>query len=374
MTAINPSVPLGFTGHEGDMDPGLVNIRGRMYDPVAGLFMSADPIMAQPFGQGLNRFAYVNNSPLNMVDPSGFTGFELDYIVHLTESAPASAPAMTSSGTASADVATAATAAGSLAGLGASIAAAAPNLPDVIKVLEGAPIHTKTSTPVTGNTRSPGASNRGPPKKAHTPNNAAAPATEKAPGCNQEWGCAPDVSNTAGPNGHAPVQNKTMADDAFKGDPDAAEFWDEALIQTVGAVAPGPRIAAGAGRLLGAIGKRAAVRGAVASATRAAARISKSMKCFGMCKQFANKLQSALQKKGISGTRIQIDVRKHGQIISDTVGPLAGPGSPHVAIRVGDTVFDNLRSGGIPYQKFLDDIGVPDAVRLGAARLTETAF
>jgi hypothetical protein len=42
----------------------------RMYDPALGRFAQADTIV--PAGvQGLDRYAYVNNSPLNFVDPSG---------------------------------------------------------------------------------------------------------------------------------------------------------------------------------------------------------------------------------------------------------------------------------------------------------------
>jgi RHS repeat-associated protein len=70
----NPTTetPIGFTGQEMEDDIGLINMHGRMYDPTLGQFTSADPIMQQPYSQGLNRFAYVNNSPLNYVDPSGF--------------------------------------------------------------------------------------------------------------------------------------------------------------------------------------------------------------------------------------------------------------------------------------------------------------
>lgn len=72
-SSTSPSVtPYGFTGQEMDDDLGLINMRGRLYDPVLGQFLSADPLMQQPYGQGLNRFAYVNNSPLNYTDPSGF--------------------------------------------------------------------------------------------------------------------------------------------------------------------------------------------------------------------------------------------------------------------------------------------------------------
>jgi hypothetical protein len=48
-------------------------MKGRMYDPIAGRFMSPDPILQAPFmSQGLNRYSYVFNDPVNNVDPSGF--------------------------------------------------------------------------------------------------------------------------------------------------------------------------------------------------------------------------------------------------------------------------------------------------------------
>jgi hypothetical protein len=46
---------------------------GRVYDPIAGRFTTADPILQAPFSsQGQNRYAYVFNDPINMTDPSGF--------------------------------------------------------------------------------------------------------------------------------------------------------------------------------------------------------------------------------------------------------------------------------------------------------------
>jgi len=46
---------------------------GRIYDPLAGRFTTADPILQAPFSsQGLNRYAYVFNDPINNTDPSGF--------------------------------------------------------------------------------------------------------------------------------------------------------------------------------------------------------------------------------------------------------------------------------------------------------------
>ncbi len=65
----------GFTGHEHDSELGLINMRGRMYDPKLRRFVTPDPFVTEPWNPaGLNRFAYVQNSPLNFVDPSGFEG------------------------------------------------------------------------------------------------------------------------------------------------------------------------------------------------------------------------------------------------------------------------------------------------------------
>ncbi len=70
----NPEITrAGFTGHEHDRDLGLIDMKGRIYDPFAARFTSADPIMQSPFfSQGLNRYSYVVNDPVNHIDPSGF--------------------------------------------------------------------------------------------------------------------------------------------------------------------------------------------------------------------------------------------------------------------------------------------------------------
>jgi RHS repeat-associated protein len=66
------TAPIGFTGHEDD-DLGLVNMRGRIYDPKVGRFLQVDPVVHNPhFAQSWNPYSYVMNSPLNFVDPSGF--------------------------------------------------------------------------------------------------------------------------------------------------------------------------------------------------------------------------------------------------------------------------------------------------------------
>ncbi len=69
-----------FTGQYSHMDDsatdlgaagfGLMFYNARWYDPLTGRFAQADTVV--PGGmQGLDRYAYVNNSPLNYVDPSG---------------------------------------------------------------------------------------------------------------------------------------------------------------------------------------------------------------------------------------------------------------------------------------------------------------
>ncbi len=57
----------GYTGREPDAT-GLIYYRARYYDPAAGRFTQRDPI---GFGDGVNPYAYVGNSPTNFTDPLG---------------------------------------------------------------------------------------------------------------------------------------------------------------------------------------------------------------------------------------------------------------------------------------------------------------
>jgi hypothetical protein len=46
----------------------------RVYDPTLGRFLQADPIVQDPEDpQTLNRYSYVRNNPLNLVDPLGYS-------------------------------------------------------------------------------------------------------------------------------------------------------------------------------------------------------------------------------------------------------------------------------------------------------------
>jgi RHS repeat-associated protein len=63
----------GFTGHEHLDEVSLIHMNGRVYDPVIGRFLSADPFVQVPeFSQSLNRYSYVLNNPLSLTDPSGY--------------------------------------------------------------------------------------------------------------------------------------------------------------------------------------------------------------------------------------------------------------------------------------------------------------
>ena len=66
---------VGFTGQEADNELGLVNMKGRMYDPKVGRFLTTDPVVSDPLSsQHWNPYSYVGNNPLNFVDPTGFEG------------------------------------------------------------------------------------------------------------------------------------------------------------------------------------------------------------------------------------------------------------------------------------------------------------
>jgi RHS repeat-associated protein len=62
-----------YTGHETIPGVGLVNMNGRVYDPMLGRFLSPDPnIQAATDLQSYNRYSYVLNNPLRFTDPTGY--------------------------------------------------------------------------------------------------------------------------------------------------------------------------------------------------------------------------------------------------------------------------------------------------------------
>jgi RHS repeat-associated protein len=62
-----------FTGHETIPGVGLINMNGRVYDPMIGRFLSPDPnVQFVADLQSYNRYSYVLNNPLRYTDPTGF--------------------------------------------------------------------------------------------------------------------------------------------------------------------------------------------------------------------------------------------------------------------------------------------------------------
>ncbi|MFL0799076.1 MAG: FG-GAP-like repeat-containing protein [Agarilytica sp.] len=70
----------GFTGHEQMDTVGLIHMNGRVYDAELGRFIQADPVLQAPTDlQSYNRYSYVRNNPLSLVDPSGYSWLSKQY-------------------------------------------------------------------------------------------------------------------------------------------------------------------------------------------------------------------------------------------------------------------------------------------------------
>lgn len=62
----------GYTGHEMMPEFGLINMNGRLYDPILARFLSPDNYIQMPdFSQSFNRYSYCLNNPLKYTDPDG---------------------------------------------------------------------------------------------------------------------------------------------------------------------------------------------------------------------------------------------------------------------------------------------------------------
>lgn len=63
----------GFTGHRDEGEIGLIDMRGRFYDPAARRFLSPDPFVSDATSsQAFNPYSWVSNMGPNGVDPSGY--------------------------------------------------------------------------------------------------------------------------------------------------------------------------------------------------------------------------------------------------------------------------------------------------------------
>jgi RHS repeat-associated protein len=70
------SVRQKFTGYESDAETGLNFAQARYQSPVQGRFTSVEPLGASTNvgnPQSFNRYSYVNNNPVNSVDPTGMS-------------------------------------------------------------------------------------------------------------------------------------------------------------------------------------------------------------------------------------------------------------------------------------------------------------
>lgn len=63
----------GFTGHQHWDDLGLINMGGRIFDPVIGQFLQVDPILNLEMPSlGLTAYGYCYDNPLYYTDPTGY--------------------------------------------------------------------------------------------------------------------------------------------------------------------------------------------------------------------------------------------------------------------------------------------------------------
>ena len=73
-TAAGTEPTIGFTGHLNAANLGLVDMQQRFYDPVAGRFLSIDPVVTNSHnGSRFSRYTYAENNPYFYVDPDGRT-------------------------------------------------------------------------------------------------------------------------------------------------------------------------------------------------------------------------------------------------------------------------------------------------------------
>jgi RHS repeat-associated protein len=63
----------GYTEHEHLDEMSVIHMNGRVYDPLIGRMMSADSYLQAPYKlQNFNRYSYVLNNPLKLVDETGY--------------------------------------------------------------------------------------------------------------------------------------------------------------------------------------------------------------------------------------------------------------------------------------------------------------
>ncbi|MBS1972315.1 MAG: hypothetical protein JSU04_18560 [Bdellovibrionales bacterium] len=78
-------VVYGYTGREYDIESGKYYYRARQYDPLAGRFLSKDPIGFE--GGDSNLYGYVSNDPINFIDPQGLNKDDINSAIKIVQTA-----------------------------------------------------------------------------------------------------------------------------------------------------------------------------------------------------------------------------------------------------------------------------------------------
>lgn len=375
-----PLVNHGFTGHEHEDDLGIINMGGRIYHPRLRRFLTADPIVAVPAGQGLNAYSYVMGMPTGFTDPTGWQLVPSDYRPGPNGEQVTIVAGSTGAG-------------GSTEPAGDSPAAETAGA-------GAAGVTQATDTEVAGPSRGQlGVDANGPvPMSAEATEAAFQAASERmqrnlafpvmvtegiayftgimATGGIAEVGAAVwAVAETSSAVWLAAVRSihfaTQMADGVLAG--------EGGMLATGGipALAGGAALASQSG-VLDDVGRLASTGGGggsvLARVQQAAAALPQQLRQLHQCHGFADALQDVLQASGIQGTRIQIEVGRGITIWSDSLRALGTQDMGHSAIQVGDMIFDNMRPQGIPAAQFFDDLGGAQFVGSSAVRITRTAF
>ncbi|MGK9176069.1 hypothetical protein KXR87_23145, partial [Yokenella regensburgei] len=111
----------------------------------------------------------------------------------------------------------------------------------------------------------------------------------------------------------------------------------------------------------------------IAKTRNLATTISDKFKQLFQCDKFANALKNKMQQAGVNGEHLILETNNKqgafGNVWSDNVGKNIATNGHHEAIKVGDTVFDNMNPSGIKYQDWLNDLYSP-----GEYAITSTRF
>jgi hypothetical protein len=97
------------------------------------------------------------------------------------------------------------------------------------------------------------------------------------------------------------------------------------------------------------------------------AKIPSTYKANFKCTEFANELVKALKKSGINGKTIELNGGNRGFIVcksykSGSVS-ISETGN-HVRVQVGDKVYDNLHSNGIPFDQWIQGFDSPEGIKI----------